>query len=104
MDNIKTKITSDQIYFILQRISSGKEKMILQAYESRLNIYRLYSVVELEKKLTKKIMFKDLSNDYSLKVDLVEALTLHDILSGVADNIIISDLFMILQKNLPQIK
>jgi predicted RNA-binding protein Jag len=98
----KTKIKPDvnQLLYIIQVISSKKADMILNAC-TRLNIYQLYSTIELEKKFSSKIMTK--KKEYKIELNIVEAITLHDLLSGNSSDIRISKIFMQVQKFLPKI-
>jgi len=101
MMKTKLKVSHEQLLYILSLINEKKLHIISDAI-TRLNLYQLYSTYELEKKIEKK-MFTD-KGFIPISINLVEAVTLHDILSSHCDDIRISKLFMNLQSFLPKIK
>lgn len=97
----KLKVTHEQLLYILELINEKKLHIIIDA-ATRLSLYQYYSAFELEKKIEKK---KFTYKDYiPISLNLVEAITLYDIMSSNCDDIRISKLFMNLESFLPVIK
>lgn len=102
MIKIKIKFTDKQIYSVIQcltdQASDFKDWDI-----NRVNIYRLYSMHELERRFQSKL-FSD-KKETKLNLTIAEILTLRDVLHDYNESPDISVMYMQLDKMLPpQIK
>lgn len=102
MIKVKVKFTAQQIFVVIQCLTD--QAADFKDWDiTRVNIYRLYSMHELERKFQSKL-FTD-KTEANLKLTIAEVLTLRDVLKDYNESPEVSGMFMKLDKLLPpQIK
>ena len=96
----KIKITNQQLAAMYREVYQAKGLLISDAL-TRLNVYKLFSINDLEKRLGRKLI--DGKYYSNINLTLVEALTLRDVLSKKSTDIMLSEIYIKLDKFLPKI-